>query len=118
MFKTYILLLALSTATYFGVYGTVQGLENVSMVFLWIFTIVLFIIAFIVDDEKRKQSKKKHSLINRYIARLWFMALVLALIYGGAIFMGVIWIASIIIARAVNIEVENVNINIGGKDGK
>lgn len=104
IFKSYMLLLLLSIAVYFNTYDSMQGLKNVSSVFLWIFTILIFIASFVADDKKRKQDRKKQNKVNVYFVRLWIYSLVFALIYGGSIFIGLIWAVSIIIMRVVNLE--------------
>ena len=93
MFRTLILLTVLSGMVYFGAYGEIEGLRNISFVGLWIFTVFLFLVV-MFNDSAAQPTKNKNVFV-----RLWFFALVLTCIYGGLIAIGVIWIVSLFIAR-------------------
>lgn len=93
MFKTIMLLIGLSVMVYFGAYGEIEGLKNVSFVGLWLFTIIFAIGALFGDLEKHRPSLLK--TINKW----YFYSIIFALLYGGLVAIGTLILLSIFIAK-------------------
>lgn len=92
---------------YFAYYQANIGLQNVALTLLWIFTVLLFIAIFVANNKEKKQDKKDEILkVSKYIGRFAWIAIIFAILYAGAIFMGVMWIVSTILIKAVQVSVE------------
>lgn len=92
---------------YFAYYQTNIGLQNVALTLLWIFTLLLFIAIIVPNNKEKKQDKKDEILkVSKYIGRFAWIAIIFAILYAGAIFMGVVLIISTLLIKTVQVTVD------------
>lgn len=96
--KHFIMVLFLGCMVYIAYYQNNIGLQNIGLTILWFFTIILFIASW----SKEKRKKLNLHWFIKLIGRILWISVILALLYGGAIVMGSMWILSIIVIKSID----------------
>lgn len=110
--KHFILVLFLGCMVYFAYYQNNIGLQNIGLTILWFFTVILFIASW----SKEKRKKINLHWFEKLIGRILWIGVILALLYGGAVVMGSIWILSIIIIKSIYLMNEKKEKENDGKE--
>jgi len=92
----------INTLQYFGLYLKIEGIENIALFIIYIFSIMLLIssISLCFDKTKENKNKAKHHFLIKYLFRLWWIIIILGFVYMDYFLIGGIWTLSTILIFA------------------
>ena len=105
--QAYTLIISISLSTYFGIFSENEGLNNIGLTLIWVLGILLVISVF--GETKKTNNKDKAKGFNKYLLRAILLVSVMSMLYGGHIFLGLVYIVAIIIVIAGNLKTKDSN---------